>query len=133
MHARQRVTMFNFFLLSTGVLANAYGILFREDLFWQAAVVAAIGAFAGLVSVLLDVRNSQLVHMGEAALKRVELEYLASASMIDQGQAECAILSNEKPAPFWQKHKWLIRSLEIVAVCGFTAAFIHSVVMACTC
>ena len=133
LHARQRVSMFNFFLLSTGILANAYAILFREDLFWQAAGVAAIGAFAGLVSVVLDVRNSQLVHMGEAALKRVEQEYLALASIDVQAQHECAILTNEKRVPLWQKHKSLIRSLEIVAVCGFIAALIHSVVMACTC
>ena len=32
LHARQRVTMFNFFLLGSGVIANAYGLLLRNYL-----------------------------------------------------------------------------------------------------
>ena len=133
MHARQRVTMFNFFLLSTGVLANAYGILLREGFYWQSAAVAVIGAFAGLVSCFLDVRNSQLVDMGEEALKKVEQEYLAPVVEGGQSLHEYAILSTEKQPPLWQKHKCLIRSLEMVAVFGHLAATTHSVIAALRC
>lgn len=132
-HARQRVTMFNFFLLSTGILANAYGILFREELYWQAAIVAVIGAFAGLVSYFLDVRNSQLVNMGEKGLKRVEKEHLELFSVEGQSRTELAILSTERQPVFWQQHKWLIRSLEVVAVIGYSGAATHSVFAAMRC
>ena len=32
LHTKQRVTMFNCFLVASGILANAYGLLLREEL-----------------------------------------------------------------------------------------------------
>lgn len=125
-HAKQRVTMFNFFLLATGLIANAYGLMFREDLYLQAAVVAFIGAVVGGVSFMLDVRNSQLVDMGEAALKSVEQNYLDPV-LVETEVQPLRILSKEEQPPFWQKHKFLIRFLETVAILGYLAACGHSV------
>ena len=76
LHTKQRMTMFNYFLVASGILANAYGLLLREEL-WEAAIVAAsIGCMVGLVSWGLDVRNRQLVKLGEEVLTTIEGEYL---------------------------------------------------------
>ena len=137
LHARQRVTMFNFFLLATGALANAYGLLLRGQLFWQAAAVTGIGIFVSGIAFLLDVRNSFLVDIGENALKRAERTYLATEStgsdIENASQIEYAILSREKKRPYWQKHGFLIRFLEALAGTAFVVATVHSVIAAMDC
>ena len=120
LHAKQRVSMFNFFLLSVGALATAYGLLFREQLYVVAAVAAFMGVFVSLVSCLLDVRNHELVKMGEKALKGVERAHLTG----------CTILTDEKQPPSPLKHGWLIRSLEIVVAIVYLAGGVYSVVLA---
>ena len=133
MHARQRVLMFNFFLLAAGAIANAYGLLFREQLYGPAAAVALIGLIVSLVAYVLDVRNHQLVDMGEEALKQVEKDYLSPIASETETQPGFAILSRETHPYFWQKHKFLIRGLEAVAALGYLAAGIHSAIMLFRC
>ena len=123
LHAKQRVSMFNFFLLSVGALATAYGLLLREQLYVVAAVAAFMGVFVSLVSCLLDVRNHELVKMGEEALKGVEKAHLT----------ECLILTDEKQPPSLLKHGWLIRSLEIVVAIFYLAGVVYSVILALEC
>ena len=123
LHAKQRVSMFNFFILSVGALATAYGLLLREQLYVVAAVAAFVGVFVSLVSCLLDVRNHELVKMGEEALKGVERAHLTG----------CAILTDEKPPPSLLKHGWLIRSLEIVVAIVYLAGMVYSVILALGC
>lgn len=123
LHAKQRVSMFNFFLLSVGALATAYGLLLREQLYVVAAVAAFMGVFVSLVSCMLDVRNRELVKMGEEALKEVERAYLTG----------CTILTAEKQPPLLLKHRWLIRSLEIVVAIVYLAAVVYSVILSLGC
>ena len=134
-HAKQRVAMFNYFLLAVGVLANAYGLLLREQLYWPAVSVAAIGVFVGIVAYVLDVRNHQLVGMGEKALKRVEKDFLGPQSLGAAGTTlpEYLIFRTEKEPPFWQKHKFLIRSLEVVVTAAYMAALGYSLFAALRC
>ena len=131
LHARQRVTMFNFFLLGSGVIANAYGLLLREQLHWQAGGVALIGLLVCGVSFMLDIRNRQLVRLGEDALRRVEQDYLLSSDGFNSNQTapEYAIMTREgeigEPS-FLYKHGTLIRFLEGAAAFGFLAAAVRS-------
>ena len=123
LHARQRVSMFNFFFLSVGALASAYGILLREQLYGESAVVAGIGVFVSVVSCLLDVRNHSLVKMGEEALQVVEREHLSGYT----------ILTEEKRPPAMLTHGRLIRLLEIVVAIVYLVAGIYSVALAAGC
>jgi len=123
LHARQRVSMFNFFFLAVGALASAYGILLREQLYGESAAVAFAGVFASVVACLLDVRNHSLVKMGEEALKVVETRHLTG----------CAILTEERQPPSMLKHGWLIRSLEIVVAILYLAAGVYSIFLAAGC
>ncbi|MDE2803038.1 MAG: hypothetical protein OXK21_09165 [Chloroflexota bacterium] len=121
--------MFNFFLVGSGVIANAYGLLLRnpDPFFWQAGAVALVGALVCGVSFVLDMRNRQLVGYGEDALRRVEQDYLLSAAQIKPNSEapEYAIMTRElrigKPPP-WLKHGNLFKALEVVGALGFLVA-----------
>ena len=123
LHARQRVQMFNFFLLGSSFLASGYGLLVREQLYVPAFVLALVGILVGIASIILDVRNARLVDLGEAALMSVEQEYLIGEAT---GKAQkTAIMSYEecyKAPEWWQKHKTVIRTLEGSAIIAFAGA-----------
>lgn len=120
LHAKQRVSMFNFFLLSAGALASAYGILLREQLYGESAGVAFVAVVGSAVSCLLDIRNHGLVKMGEEALKEVERDHLDGFAILTEEKQPLAIL----------KHGSLIRFLEIVVATLYLAAGVYSVVLA---
>ena len=80
LRAKQRVSMFNFFILVAGILANAYVLLIRENLAVQAAFLALVAAAVSLAFVLLDKRNKQLVDLGEDLLRTLEGGELGLAS-----------------------------------------------------
>ena len=127
LHARQRVAMFNFFLLGSGVIANAYGLLIREPLYWQAGGVAIVGVLVCAVSFMLDIRNRQLMGLGEDALSRVEQEHLLSPEQIgSKGKApEYAIMTRELEIggpPSWLKHGNLFKFLEGSGAIAFLSA-----------
>ena len=132
LHARQRIMVFNFFLLGSGVLANAYGLLLREGLHLHAGAVSAVGLLVCIISFALDVRNHQLVLLGEDALIRIERDFLLLPSQVvsNRNSPEYLILTREREqsqTSFWFKHKTLIRSLEAVVACGFFLAALQSV------
>ena len=124
--------MFYFFLIGSGILANAYGLLLREKLHWMAAGVAIVGVLICIVSFMLDIRNHQLVRLGEQALRRIELDCIVS----DRGNVELSdppdymILTHEDAVgepPAWLKHGVLIRFLESSVAVGFLLAAITSI------
>ena len=134
LHTKQRVTMFNYFLVASGILASAYGLLLREEL-WEAAIVAgSIGCMVGLVSWGLDVRNRQLVKLGEEVLTDIEEEYLFPVES-RSGPADSpssGILAREakgREPIFLFKHRFLIGSLEVVVAGGFLAAAVYAFCM----
>ena len=131
LHAKQRVTMFNYFLVASGILANAYGLLLREELWGAAIVAASIGCMVGLVSWGLDLRNRQLVKLGEEALTEIEEEYLFPAEPHSEPADSLSpgILTREakgrEPSLLF-KHRFLIGSLEVVVASGFLAAALYA-------
>ena len=131
LHAQQRVTMFNYFLVASGILANAYGLLLQAK-FWEAAIAAAIiGFLVGVASLGLDARNHQLVKLGEEVLAEIEREHLfqAESQSGDYDSAIYGILYREKKRdkPFFLfKHWVLIRSLEGVCAAGFLASAVYA-------
>ena len=132
LHAKQRVAMFNYFLVASGILANAYGLLIREQLLGPAIAVASIGFIACLISIGLDIRNHQLVKLGEDVLYSIERNQLfqAIAESASAGSPEYGILqrdSHSDRACPWFKHKTLIRSLESVGLVGFVGAILYAV------
>ena len=111
-------------------------VLLRAQFDWQAGVVAIVGAVASLVSVGSDIKNNQLVHLGEEALRRVERDRLISDS---EELPEYAILTldncQERPSEMHKrilKHKVLFRSIESVVGTVFLVAAVYSICVAVT-
>ena len=134
LHTKQRMTMFNYFLVAAGILANAYGLLLREEL-WEAATVAAsIGCMVGVVSWGLDTRNRQLVKLGEEVLTSIEGEYLFPGESPSKpaDTPSSGILAREdkgrEPSLLF-KHRFLIGSLEVIVAVGFLAAAVYACCM----
>lgn len=76
-HATQRLTTFNFFLLSLTLASNAYALLITR---WQdnekflLAGTLALAAFALIVLFnRLDARNEQIIHINEDAIMCIQL------------------------------------------------------------
>ncbi len=75
-HAKQRTTMFNFFILFSGVLANAYVLLFNNNYYFLSIFVAFLGVSIAIIFIFIDRRNEELVHIAEDVLLCLEREVL---------------------------------------------------------
>ena len=134
LHTKQRVTMFSYFLVASGILANAYGLLLREELWGAAIGAASIGCLVGLVSWGLDSRNRQLVKLGEEVLTDIERAYLfpTEPHSEDVDSPASGILYREakgREPRLLFKHRFLIGSLEIVVASGFFVAAVYACCM----
>jgi hypothetical protein len=79
LHARQRTTMFNFFVILVPFLFGGCFILFKDrELMGSLPAVVAAGASALLVVIffLLDLRNKQLYRVSKEALSLMENQLL---------------------------------------------------------
>jgi len=75
-HAKQRTTMFNFFILFAGMLANAYVLLLNKDFFLLSLLTAIFGMFISFTFIFIDRRNEELVHIAEDVLLYIEKNFL---------------------------------------------------------
>jgi hypothetical protein len=79
LHARQRTTMFNFFVILVPFLFGGCFILFKDrEVMGSLPAIVAAGASALLVFIffLLDLRNKQLYRVSKEALSLMEDELL---------------------------------------------------------
>ena len=53
-HAKQRISMFNYFLIASGILAHACMTLICEECFVSAMGLATIGTLVSICFVILD-------------------------------------------------------------------------------
>lgn len=137
-HAAQRITMFNYFLLVTGILANAYVVLIKEGLFVIATVLAGVGTLTSVGFLCLDCRNKQLVELGEDVLEKLERDTIFSSEFImkkNQESIQLGFLFREsEEAAKWNqnlmrwfkatiiKHKVWIRTVQAaIGICFLMA------------
>jgi hypothetical protein len=94
-HAKQRTTIFNYFLVALALVMNAFATLMRSGPYYIAVMVAVAGALAAFAFLCLEVRNRQLVRWGEEVPQDSERNFLFSSI---SGEASVSkILSREKP------------------------------------
>jgi hypothetical protein len=121
-HASQRISMFNYFLIITGILANAYVALFKDGsqaLITRGGwVLGAIGALTAIGFVMLDVRNKALVDRGTSVLEQLEKEAVfgGDASRLAGGPDPSVLF----------KHTGWIRGIEIVIAIVFLLVAIYA-------
>lgn len=76
-HARQRTTMFNFFLLVVGIILAAYGSVVREaSVKYLGPYVALSGMSVCLAFLFIDLRNTHLLEYSEKIIAEIERHYL---------------------------------------------------------
>ncbi|MHC5057061.1 MAG: hypothetical protein ACYTKD_20480 [Planctomycetota bacterium] len=132
-HARQRITMFSFFLVTGGILANAYVAAAANGPWYSASAVGIVGALASVAFVFLDCRNRWLVGLAEDVLADTERSALFAESIVElkhgNGQPVGILKRDEaeKEATSWHRrilfrHKWWIRFMELAVGIAFAAA-----------
>jgi len=75
-HAKQRTTMFNFFILFSGLLINACFLLIQQGHYFLLLSSSILGIVVTLIFVFLERRNEELVHLAEDILRAVETDLL---------------------------------------------------------
>lgn len=122
-HAKQRTDMFNYFLIVTGILANAYVALLRDGES-QPVVTIAVGFLGILTSVgfcLLDVRNRRQLERATDILKRIEANQLSY-------HGKPLGLADIGGSPIY-KHKFVFRTIEGIIGIGWLLNILWSLLM----
>lgn len=71
-HAGQRLTAFRYYLVIIGLVVAGYLKAFELGWEWASWVLAGFGALISLAFLILDIRNTELVNCGRAALDTLE-------------------------------------------------------------
>lgn len=123
-HARQRTQMFNYFILSSGVFANAISMLIRDEQFFIGCLFSTFAAATAIIFTLLDLRNKSLVRTAEAALYSIENELMSVAAipnLITPFINEVARDEQRSWIPrVVVKHGFLVEGFNLAAAIGFT-------------
>lgn len=75
-HAKQRMSMFNFFLIFVGFVIAGYATLLKDGDLLVAGFLALVAAFLTVCFICLERRNEELVHMTEDVLESLESDVL---------------------------------------------------------
>lgn len=118
-HAKQRTDMFNYFLIITGILANAYIAILGNKISQPAlarTLTAALGSGGAVTAVgflLLDVRNRRQLERATAILQKIEAEQLRDAA------APLQLADVGGPSLF--THRVIFRAIEVIVGLGWLA------------
>jgi hypothetical protein len=124
-HSTQRMQGINFLLVSVALALAGYGAAFDSGNFVGAAVVALAGAVIAGCFAALDVRNRQLVQVGEAALRILE-----SRLATQEGVPELELVERAHGDGRIVSYRVVVRVLAIVAIATFIVAGVVAVASA---
>lgn len=82
-HADQRLRILNYFITIEIVLFGAFFTILQifaqnQGIYWPCYIVAAAISMIALISFLLDVRTTNLIHFSRVALRTFEQKYTSS-------------------------------------------------------
>jgi hypothetical protein len=120
-HARQRTTIFNYFLITLGLVINAYATLMQSGLYYIGALVAFAGAVAAYGFLCLEIRNSQLVHWGEAVLEQSERNFLFAG--IDR---QNEVMKKQAGVPGWHRPGIVSEEVKATKECWDSREYTHT-------
>jgi hypothetical protein len=128
-HASQRMQLFNFFLIITGILANAYVGAYEKGTPLMRFAVSLIGTLQAFGFFVFDVRNRELTRYAEDVLEKIERDKLFPddyrSPEINNGQT-LGLLRQESNSKmregFMRERRWKnfrkmkvwIRSIEVI-------------------
>ena len=132
-HAKQRMDMFNYFLVVTGILATAFVDLAKDGHPHLAKTLAALGAVTAVGFFVLDLRNKHLVDKSVHILKVLERRDIFAGLHDENGKAlglcDKGDLTFENAPPWLDKlthHSFIFRAVQIVVAIGW-CAFLRAV------
>jgi hypothetical protein len=111
-------TMFNFFLLTSGLLANAYIQVLQKKAV-LGLLVAGFGVLMSILSCLIHTRSRELLEVIEAGL-RVQERSLFTAD------SPGFLTAREKHKSPFRRHKYQFPFMHILVICGFLAMSIYA-------
>jgi hypothetical protein len=76
LHAKQRMSLFSFFLIITGIFINGYATALKDGWPLVAFGAAALGAVSAVAFIALDVRSRELTRLAEDVLEKLEWDFL---------------------------------------------------------
>lgn len=99
LHAQQRMTVFNFYLAISGLIAAGIGICLQQGVGFS-ALISMLGVALSLVSFLfwkLDQRVTKMIKKSEIALRVIEKESIISVAALfsndSDSNASCGLFS----------------------------------------
>jgi hypothetical protein len=141
-HAGQRMQLFNFFLIITGILANAYVGAHEKGTPLMRFAVSLIGTLQAFGFFVFDVRNRELTRYAEDILEKIERDTLFSDDFkspdINNGQP-LGLLRQESVSKmregFTRERRWKnfrkmkvwIRSIELIVGLVFLTGLIVAI------
>jgi hypothetical protein len=75
-HGRQRLSMFNYFLLITGILINGYLLALKEHFYHALLSICLLGMLQCLAFFMIDIRNRDMLYFADDLLRHLEEDYL---------------------------------------------------------
>ena len=113
-------TMFNYFLLASGLFANALIQIWRKE----PVLSACVAAFAGLMSLLslfVHIRSRELLDVIETGLRAQEDNLFSKDN-------PGFLTARRKHRRWFRRHKWQFRVLYALVVLGFFTMAIYEAV-----
>ena len=123
-HAKQRTDMFNYFLIITGILANAYATALKEHYVELLIGIATVGAMAAVGFLLLDIRNRFQLRKADEILRAIEPDLLTGGRTLAGIDPADATRAGERA---YVKHKFVFRMIEMIILVGWTLLFIWNI------
>jgi len=139
LHAEQRGNLFNYFLIITGILINAYVISLKDSLFILSLGICLLGIIQGIGFLVFDLRNRQLIAYAEDVLEKLERDYFFTGDFVhwDDNNKQLGLLirdSNNKMRENQgnvisfrklKKMKWWIRIMHIIVITMFISGLVY--------
>lgn len=121
-HGKQRMQLFNYFLIITGILANAYVTALDKKFFSVGAIVCILGVLQSLAFIVFDVRSRSLTERAEKALHSFEIgKQLFSEYKYNNENVELCLPTNDHSSPITKMKYWIWAiegAILVLFVCG---------------
>lgn len=127
LHAGQRLQMVNFWLISIAFLAAAFVQAFVNDLFIVATGVSVTGLLCSVAFLRLDMRTRSLVHVGEAALRHLEVKRAEDAQ---EEVLELVAAADRSRTSRFDSYRYIIQGLQLAVAGMFVLATMYSIASA---
>ena len=140
-HAKQRMTMFYYYLVMVGILANAWVLSYDKGYIAVAAAISLMGVMASIGAIYFDMRNRQMSKEAEDILENLETDVIYPLGVKEGSNRQVGPLSAERSLGMregqqraWKKsllkHKFWIRlidgSFAIMFLLTAALAFCHA-------